>query len=614
MKVHEDRRPTGPAATYVYKCDKHPLVQSSHNGFCPQCGVAFKPEQVWVRPTNRPRKDRSRLRLRIAATATAILATVLVVQFQTDAISSQVAMEWIEMLLATLVCFGSAWPFHLRAVGAAGRGRFDMATLASLGLIAPYAAGILAVLAPGILPSTFRHDAAGIAFYFGTASFAATLVLLGEVLEGRVRSESAMARHGYLDNPSPSRESGRTPLGRLAGHLMDFFAPAVLVAAVATVAFWGFAGSVPRASLVLLHGLALLLVACPCAFGLAAPLSLIFAIRRAAASGVLFKDAEAIEGMNRIDTLAIGKSDTLAMGRPDLATVVAVPAFDEETVLRYAASLETGVRHPLAFAIVRAAKARGVATVAATDLELVAACGVRGSVDGRAVAVGNLSMMVHHDPESGALGQQAETLRSAGETAVYVSLDGHPIGLLSFRDRFRENAMAEIRALKHEGLRIVLLSGDSRTTAMAVAKRFELDDAIPEIPAGGKMAVLASIQEQGHRVAMVGHGQDDDEALGQADLGIEIGGTFDAQRPGARISLLDGDFGGIVKARAIARATLRNIRQNLFMAFGGSALGVVAASGIPHPFFGFSLSPEGAAIALFSLTLLVAANAIRSPR
>lgn len=613
MKVHEDRRPSERAASYVYKCSMHPLVQFAHGGFCPQCGIALEPAKVWSRPPLQAKSNGVKTRFLIALIATGILGLVVVVVNLTDALGGR-GTEWIEMLLATLVCLGSVWPFHLRAIQAASRGTFDMATLASLGMLAPYAAGTFAVLAPGILPTTFRHDFDGITFYFGTACAAATLVLLGQVLEEKVRGVSAKVRHGYLENPSPSREPGRTPIRRLAGHLMDFFAPAVLVAAVGTVVIWGVAGLPARPNLALLHGLALLLVACPCAFGLAAPLSLILAIRRAAASGVLFKDAEAIEMLSRIDTVAMGKSETLAMGRPELATVVAVPAFNEEIVLRYAASMEIGIRDHLALAIVQAAKERGIAIVPATELEFLHASGVRGKVDGHAVAVGNLSMMIHHDPESGPLGQQAEALRASGETVVYVSLDGYPIGLLTFHDRIREHALSEIRALRHDGLQIVLLSGDSHTTTLALAKHFEIDSAIAEIPFGGKSGAIAAIQEQGHRVAMVGHGEDDDEALGQADVGIEIGGTFDAGRKGVRISLLDGDFGGIAKARAISRAALRNIRQNLFLAFGGSALGVVSASGVADSVFGFSLTPEWAAIALFSLTALVVLNAFRSPR
>lgn len=611
MKMNQDdRRLPGQAGTYVYRCSRHPLVQSAHAGFCPQCGMAYEPVEVWMRPSRRDRAKGARIRLRVAAIVTALLAMVVVFPSQTLAIVPPNVLAWIELLLATLVCLGAAWPFHLRAIRAAGRGSFDMSTLASLGLLAPYGAGAIALLVPWTLPAPFRHDLPGLAFYFATASAAATLVLLGQVLEGRVRGEAAMARHGYLDHPSKPRE----PSGRFRRVLTDFFAPAVLVAAVGTVTIWGIAGLPARSSLGLVHGLALLLVACPCAFGLAAPLSLIFAIRRASSSGILFKDAESIEMLGRIDTLAMGKSGTLMRGRPDLSSVVAVSAFDEATVLRYAASLESGLRHPLANAIAQAAKDRGIRATTATEREQAFSRGVRGKVDGRAVSVGNLSMMVHHDPESGALGQTAETLRATGETVVYVSLDDHPIGLLCFHDHIRESAAEEIRILKADGVRIVLFSGDSRTTALAVAKRFDLDDALAEIPDGGMPAALASIQRDGRRVAMVGHGEVDAAVLEQAEIGIEIEGTFDPQRPGSRVALLDGDFGGLAKARAIARATHRNIQQNLFLAFGGSALGVVAASGVAEPLFGFSLSPEGAAVALFSLTALVAANAFRPHR
>jgi Cu+-exporting ATPase len=610
MKDHDDRRSSGQAGSYVYKCSMHPLVQFVHGGFCPQCGMALEPAKVWPRPVARAKASRAEIGLWVAATATTILGLVVAVRFQSDALPSGRGVEWFDLLLATLVCLGSAGAFHLRTIRAAGRGTFDMSTLASLGMLAPYVAGTLAVLAPEILPTTFRHDSAGIAFYFATACAAATLVLLGQVLEGRVSGATAKARHSYLGNPFLPKEAGDKPLRRFGRLVMSLFAPTVLVAAVCTVAAWGFLGDAPHPSQALLHGLALLLVACPCAFGLAAPLSSLFAIRRAAASGMLFKDAASMEILSRIDTLAMGKSETIAMGSPDLDAVVAVPAHDEETVLRYAASLETGIHHPLAYAIIEGAKHRAISRAPATEIESIPARGVRGRVEGRSVAVGNLSMMVHHDSESGALGQTAETLRAAGATVVYVSLDGHPIGLIGFRDHIRESAVSDIRALRRDGLRIVLLTGDSVTTAQALAKRFELDEVRAEITDGGKPTVLSTIQREGRRVAMVGH----DAEFGQADLGIEIGGTFDAQGKGARIALLDGDFGGIAKAREISRATSRNIRQNLILAIGGSALGVVAASGIPDPFFGFSCSPEGAAIALFSLTALVALNAFRSPR
>jgi Cu+-exporting ATPase len=364
----------------------------------------------------------------------------------------------------------------------------------------------------------------------------------------------------------------------------------------------------------LINAVAVLIIACPCALGLATPMSIMVATGKGATMGVLFRNAEAIEVMRKVDTIVVDKTGTLTEGKPRLVTVSASPEHEEGAVLRLAASLERGSEHPLADAIVRGATERNVALVEATDFEGITGKGVRGSVEGQTVALGNRALMADLGVALKTLGEQAEALRARGQTVMFVAVGGKLAGLLGVADPIKQSTPEAIRALHREGIRIVMLTGDSRTTAQAVAGELGIDDVNAEVLPDQKVAVVKRLQHEGRFVAMAGDGINDAPALAQAQVGIAMGTGTDVAMESAPVTLVKGDLRGIVRARRLSRRTMKNIRQNLFFAFIYNAAGVPIAAGVLYPFFGLLLSPVIAAAAMSFSSVSVVGNALRLRR
>ena len=387
--------------------------------------------------------------------------------------------------------------------------------------------------------------------------------------------------------------------------------PAVVGAALVTFVVWATVGPEPRMAYASLNAIAVLIIACPCALGLATPMSIMVATGRGATMGVLFKNAEAIEVLRTVDTLVVDKTGTLTEGKPKLVGVVVQSPWNEEDVLRLAASLERGSEHPLAAAIVAGAEARHIALATATDFASQTGKGVSGKVDGRTVLLGNAAQLAEAKVEAGALAAKAEELRGAGQTVMFAVIDGVLAGLIAVADPIKPTTAEAIQQLHEEGLRLVMLTGDSQTTAAAVAKQLGIDEIIAGVLPDQKAAMIKQLQAGGRVVAMAGDGINDAPALTQAEVGIAMGTGADIAMESAGVTLVKGDLRGIVRARRLSRATMSNIRQNLFFAFIYNVLGVPIAAGVLYPAFGWLLSPIIAAAAMSLSSVSVIGNALR---
>jgi Cu+-exporting ATPase len=409
-------------------------------------------------------------------------------------------------------------------------------------------------------------------------------------------------------------QRSRAPIQKLADVVSGYFVPIVIGTAVVTFVVWSLGGPEPRMAHALINAVAVLIIACPCALGLATPMSIMVATGKGATMGVLFRNAEAIEVMRKVDTLVVDKTGTLTAGKPKLTSVAPAAGFEEATLLRLAATLERGSEHPLAAAIVEGSKDRGVRLGETSGFESITGKGVRGDVDGRAVALGNRALMTQLGVELGELADHAERLRSDGQTVMFVAVDGKMMGLVGVADPIKESTPEAIRALHEESIRIVMLTGDSRTTAQAVAKKLGLDDVIAEVLPDEKVDVVKRLQGEGRFVAMAGDGINDAPALAQAQVGIAMGTGTDVAMESASVTLVKGDLRGIVRARRLSRRTMRNIKENLFFAFFYNAAGVPIAAGVLYPFFGLLLSPIIAAAAMSLSSVSVIGNALRLRR
>ncbi len=406
-------------------------------------------------------------------------------------------------------------------------------------------------------------------------------------------------------------QRSRAPIQKLADQVSGYFVPIVVGAAVLTFAAWAVWGPAPRLAHALVNAVAVLIIACPCALGLATPMSIMVAMGRGATAGVLFKNAEAIELMRKVDTLVVDKTGTLTEGKPKLLSLEPRDGFDANKILRLAATLERGSEHPLASAIVQGAEERGVALGGAEGFESITGQGVRGRVDGAQVVVGNSKFLQELGMDVSPLANRAEALRADGQTAMFVAVDNKIAGLLGVGDPVKASTPEAIKQLHDDGVRIVMLTGDHRTTAESVAKRVGVDEAIAEVLPQGKAEIVKRLEGQGRFVAMAGDGINDAPALAQAQVGIAMGTGTDVAMESAGVTLLKGDLRGIVRARRLSGATMRNIKQNLFWAFVYNAVGVPIAAGVLYPFFGLLLSPMIAAAAMSFSSVSVISNALR---
>ena len=409
-------------------------------------------------------------------------------------------------------------------------------------------------------------------------------------------------------------QRSRAPIQRLADTVSGWFVPLVIAVSVVTFAAWSMYGPEPRLAHALVNAVAVLIIACPCALGLATPMSIMVGTGRGAEAGVLFRNAEALEILEKVTTVVVDKTGTLTEGKPRLVTVAAAAGVQESDLLRLAASVEHVSEHPLASAVAAAARERGLAISKVSGFQSTTGQGVAGHVDGRDVAVGNLAHLRALGLQAGALEQQAEQLRTQGQTAVFVAIDGEVSGVLGVADPIKKGAAEAIRALHDEGLRLVMLTGDSRVTAAAVAKTLGIDRVEADVLPARKAEVVRDLQRAGERVAMAGDGINDAPALAQADVGIAMGTGTDVAIESAGVTLVQGDLSALVRARRLSRATMGNIRQNLFFAFVYNTVGVPVAAGALYPFFGLLLSPMIASAAMTFSSVSVIGNALRLRR
>jgi Cu+-exporting ATPase len=424
----------------------------------------------------------------------------------------------------------------------------------------------------------------------------------------RVGSDTMLSR---IVKMVTEAQRSRAPIQRIADVVAGWFVPAVLLVAVVTFGVWALMGPEPAMAYAIVNAVSVLIIACPCALGLATPMSIMVGVGRGAQAGVLIKDAEALEVMEKIDTLVVDKTGTLTEGRPKLVAVVANEGFGGDDLLRLAASLEQGSEHPLAEAIMRGAQERKIALVKAKEFESVTGKGVQGRVDDHAVAMGNKAMMEQVGADVAALAEQAESLRSGGQTVTFVAVDGKAVGLLSVADPIKESTREAVKLLHDSGVEIVMLTGDSHTTAVAVAKQLGIDRIEAEVLPDQKADIIKQLQHDGRRIAMAGDGINDAPALAQADVGIAMGTGTDVAIESAGVTLVKGDLRGIARSQLLSRSTMRNIRQNLFFAFIYNAIGVPVAAGVLYPLFGLLLSPMIAAVAMTMSSMSVIGNALR---
>ncbi len=690
-----------------------PEVRQIGPGACPKCGMALEPVEVSLEDTANPELDDMTRRFRVSLALTVPILAFMISEMlpgpPLHGLLPAAALNWVQLALATPVVLWGGWPFFERGWASVVNRHLNMFTLIALGVGAAYGFSVVATLAPGLFPVSFRGHGDQVAVYFEPAAVIVVLVLLGQVLELRARSRTGAAIKTLLglapttarrvgadgsevdvplaevhvgdrlrvrpgeripvdgvvvdggssvdesmvtgeplpvDKPVSSAVTGgtvnttgtfvmeatrvgrdtllarivalvgeaqrsRAPIQRLADTVSAWFVPVVIVVAIVTFALWATLGPEPRLAHALVNAVAVLIIACPCALGLATPMSIMVGTGRGAELGVLVRDAEALELLERVDTMVVDKTGTLTEGKPALTTVAPLAGHDEAGLLRLVAAVERVSEHPLAAAIVRGAGDRGVAAAEARDFRSITGKGVTGVVDGRTVAIGNAALLADLGADPSALAAAADERRRAGETVMLVAIDGGAAGLIGVADRVKPTAAEAIRALHADGLRITMLTGDNRVTADAVARAVGIDAVEADVLPEQKAAVVARLQQEGRRVAMAGDGINDAPALAKADVGIAMGTGTDVAMESAGVTLVKGDLRGLVRARRLSRATMGNIRQNLFFAFIYNVIGVPIAAGLLYPAFGLLLSPILASAAMTLSSVSVIGNALR---
>jgi Cu+-exporting ATPase len=704
-----------PTTKTDYTCPMHPEIVRDEPGSCPICGMALEPRVVTGDEANHELIDMRR-RFWVSLVLTIPLLTIAMSEMlpgmPLQHLASPRLLGWLELLLASPVVLWGGWPFFVRGWQSVVNRSLNMFTLIALGVSVAYLYSIIATLFPELFPASFRDMEGEVPVYFEAAAVIVTLVLLGQVLELKARSQTSAAikallglapktarrilddgreEDAPLDRVHPGdrlrvrpgekvpvdgviiegssfvdesmvtgepipvekgpgdrvigatingtgafvfraervgaetllsqivrmvaeAQRSRAPIQRLVDRVSAYFVPAVVLTAVAAFIVWAVVGPEPRLAYALINAVAVLIIACPCALGLATPMSIMVATGKGAQAGVLFKNAEAIEVLRQVDTLVVDKTGTLTEGRPRLVTIAPAYGFDERELLRLAASLERGSEHPLAAAIVKGAEERSVELANTEAFDSITGKGVTGRVAGRAVGLGNRKLLDDLKVDPSEFAAKAEALRGEGQTVMFVAVDGKLAGLVGVADPIKETTSEAIRWLHQEGIKVVMLTGDSRTTASAVAKMLGIDDVVAEVLPDQKADVIKRLQESGRIVAMAGDGINDAPALAQAHVGIAMGTGTDVAMESAGVTLVKGDLRGIVRARRLSRATMQNIRQNLFFAFVYNSVGVPIAAGVLYPFFGILLSPMIAAAAMSFSSVSVIGNSLRLRR
>ena len=696
-----------------YVCPMHPEIVRDAPGSCPICGMALEPRVVSVAEPENPELVDMRRRFVVSA----VLSLPLFLLAMSDLIPGQpvqhaVPMKWliwIQFALAAPVVLWGGKPFFERGWRSLVTRKLNMFTLIAIGTGAAFGYSVVAMLFPDWFPADFKMHGGVVDVYYEAAAVIVTLVLLGQVLELRARSQTSGAirkllgmapktarrlqpngtesdvsladvqpgdrlrvrpgekvpvdghvaeGHSSIDEsmitgePIPVEKTAgsdvtgatvngtggfimvaervgrdtllaqivkmvseaqrsRAPIQRLADIVAAYFVPLVVASSVITFIVWALVGPEPRLTYAMVNAIAVLIIACPCALGLATPMSIMVGVGRGATAGVLIKNAEALEVMESIDTLVVDKTGTLTEGKPRLTSVVALRGNSRDELLGWAAAVERGSEHPLAAAILRGAEEEGLPVQVSTGFRSITGKGVVASVGEHTVALGNVHLLEELQVRDPAAAERAESLRLEGETVMFLLVDGVVAGLVGVADPIKKSSVEAIQRLHAEGIRIVMLTGDSRTTAAAVAKKLGIDEIEAEVLPDHKSDVVKRLQAEGRRVAMAGDGINDAPALAQANVGIAMGTGTDVAMESASITLLRGDLMGIVHARVMSRATMRNIRQNLVFAFGYNTLGVPIAAGVLYPVFGLLLSPMIAAAAMSFSSVSVITNALR---
>ena len=722
---------TLPLLRVEYTCPMHPEIVRDAPGACPICGMALEPRTVGLEDGPNPELIDMTRRFRMAAWLGAPVFVLamgdMVLGMGLGGRIDVAWTNWLGLALATPVVWWAGWPFFARAWASIVNRSPNMFTLIALGVGSAYLYSAAATIVPGWFPEGFRMHGV-VETYFDTAVVITALVLLGQILELRARSQTSSAIRQLLglapktarrirdgveeDIPLPhvavgdllrvrpgekvpvdgvvtdgrssvdesmvtgeplpvEKETGgavtggtingtgalviraervgddtllaqivrmvseaqrsRAPIQRLADRIAAWFVPAVVAAAVLSFIGWTVWGPEPRLALALVNAVAVLIIACPCALGLATPMSIMVGTGKGATAGVLIKNAEALERLEKVDVLVMDKTGTLTEGKPRLVTVVALgapgpaafasaqareagPHDAERELLSLAAGLEQASEHPLAAAIVAGARDRQAPIETASDFRSETGKGVLGRVAGRDVALGNAALMRDLDVDLTPAAAQAEVMRREGQTVMFVAVDRRLAGMLGVADPVKASTAEAVKELHAEGLRLIMLTGDSRATAEAVAKTLGLDDVIADVLPAQKRDVIRDLQARGHAVAMAGDGINDAPALAEAAVGIAMGTGTDVAIESAGITLVKGDLRGIVRARRLSRATMKNIRQNLLLAFIYNLVGVPVAAGILYPFTGTLISPIWASAAMTLSSVSVIGNALRLRR
>jgi P-type Cu+ transporter len=707
--------PSGGVVEYI--CPMDPEVLETKPGACRICGMALEPKVVSLEDERNPELEDMTRRFWICL-GPSLLVMLLAMVDMVPGLSLPQALtgstrNWVQWLLATPVVLWGGWPFFQRGWSSVINRAPNMFTLIAMGTGAAYGYSTLATVAPTLLPSSFRLHDGSIAVYFEAAAIITLLVLLGQVLELKARSQTSSAirallrlapktarlimpegqeedvpleqiRVGYrlrvrpgervpvdgmvqegttaVDESMITGESipvektmgdhvtggtingtggvvmvaervgrdtmlarivqmvseaqrSRAPIQRLADVTAAYFVPLVVTAALITAVAWAIWGPEPKLAYALVNAVAVLIIACPCALGLATPMSIMVGTGRGATAGVLVKKAEALEVFGKVNTLVIDKTGTLTEGKPKLLSVLAVPPWSEVDLLRFAASLERSSEHPLASAVVAGAEGRGIASVPVEQFRSVTGKGVTGMVTGRRVAIGTAAFMRNEVRVSGQsltqLDDEVALLRREGQTILFVSIDEQAAGVLGVADPIKASTRDAVQALKAEGIHVVMVTGDHRDTADAVARQLGIDEVMAEVLPDQKGQIVARLKSQGRVVAMAGDGINDAPALALADVGIAMGTGTDTAIESAGMTLVKGDLRGLLRARRLSQATMRNIRQNLLFAFLYNVIGVPIAAGALYPVWEVLLSPMIASAAMTFSSVSVISNALR---
>ncbi|MGB7168817.1 MAG: copper-translocating P-type ATPase [Acidobacteriaceae bacterium] len=694
-----------------YTCPMHPEIVRDQPGNCPICGMALEPRDVSVDSANPELTNMTRRFWVAVALTSPLLAVMLSAILHGHPIQYLLPgrwLGWIEFALATPVILWAGWPFFQRGWASVVHRSPNMFTLIAIGAGSAYLYSVAAVVAPEIFLRKFRDSSGNLSLYFEAAAVITALVLLGQVLELKARSQTSSAIQALLGlapktarrisqdgkeadvalsevqvgdrirvrpgekvptdgsviegrssvdesmvsgEPIPVEKTAgekvvggtingtgsfviraervgadtllaqivkmvseaqrtRAPIQRLADKVAKFFVPAVLVSSAITFSVWAIAGPQPHYAHALVNAVAVLIIACPCALGLATPMSIMVGTGRGAGEGILIRNAESLEILEKVDTLVVDKTGTITEGKPRLTEVIPAEGFDATNLLQSVASLEKASEHPLAAAILAGAREKKIELVAVADFQSITGRGVTGTLQSKRIGVGNAALIEELGASSATLQARAEGLRKEGQTVMFVTSDGRFAGLIAVADPVKGSAVQAVQQLKQAGIRVVMATGDNRTTAAAVAQKLGIDfeaDVLPE----EKAEVVKKLQSQGAVVAMAGDGVNDAPALAQAQVGIAMGTGTDVAIETGGITLVKGDLRGIVKARRLSQRTMRNIRQNLFFAFFYNALGIPLAAGVLYPVFGLLLNPMIAAAAMSFSSVSVIANALR---